>query len=128
MEGKLSRRDLLKSVLPIAGAAAIGLAVPSLTLPVHALTSSPQQEADYIIFQNGGTVYRKNGATGNIEDQGPDASTIVTNAIGVMSDSQRIVVMGPMTITAEIMTWDMLVVVRHGTLFRGRQQLTFLFK
>ncbi len=102
MEPQISRRQLLKYVAPLAGAAALGLSLPTFIPSVSGSTASPQETANYIIYQSGTTINRKNGTTGLIDDSGTDASTVISNAIAAMSSYQRLVVIGDMTINSEI--------------------------
>jgi len=60
------------------------LAIPALEMPKTTIAEeneSPAEEATYTIFQQGSTIYAKNGATGAIDYSGADASTVIQKAL-----------------------------------------------
>ena len=69
--------------------------------------SSPAEESGYIIYQDGGTIYAKNGQTGNIDYSGTDTAAVIQSAIDALTNGGSIFIKaGTYSITSEISLKD----------------------
>ncbi len=79
-----------RKLLSLAGAASAGALLSPLLSKAAPSTvieaGSNVDTASYIIFQDSGKIYAKNGTTGKIDFQGSDASMVIQNAINALPD------------------------------------------
>jgi parallel beta-helix repeat protein len=63
----------------------------------------PVQTANYVIFQSGGTIYAKNGATGQIDFSGTSAYTVIQSCLnGLASGGEVFITTGTYTLTSPL--------------------------
>jgi len=81
-------------------------------------------EASYIIFQDSGTVYARNGLTGEIQFSGTDASTVINNVLtnGLSPGriwQEKVVLKGNFTLTSGIIVPSYTILEIQGKIERG---------
>ncbi len=83
-----------RKLLGLAGAAGAGALLSPLLSKAAPSTiieaGSNVDTASYVIFQDSGTIYAKNGTTGKIDFQGSDASTVIQSAIDALTRGGKI--------------------------------------
>ncbi len=88
-ENKNSINQSRRKLLSLAGAAGTGMLLSPLlskAAPTTIIESGSNVDtASYIIFQDSGTIYAKNGTTGKIEFSGTDASTVIQSAVNILT-------------------------------------------
>ena len=100
----INSNDLLNAVKPQL------LQMPELT----------QQPYSYIIYTDGTTIYAKNGATGQIDFSGTDASTVIQKAINNMTNG------GKLLIKAGLYIISSMIYINKSIIFSGEGYNTIL--
>ncbi len=100
------RRKLL-SLAGVAGAGAFLSPLLSKAAPPTIIEAGSNVDtASYIIFQDSGKVYAKNGMTGRIDFQNADASTVINNTLNSLTSGrnwkEKVVLKGSFSINATI--------------------------
>src|SRR5207245_1236318 len=88
----VSRRKFLQGLVIAGASGGAGLALSQvLAPPVFAGSITDVEPASYIIYiDSGGTIYARNGTTGAVDYSGPDAATVLQNALGAASSGGTI--------------------------------------
>jgi hypothetical protein len=102
-----------RKALTLLGAAGAGLLLSPILTKAFSLpetvveAGSGVETASYIIFQENGMIYAKNGKTGKIEFSGADAATVIQSAINALTNGGKIFIKaGTYTLTAPLLFDD----------------------